>query len=87
MVKWFCSSALCCNNFSTRDKNNAPMKYYRLPRNKETPIQYGKILQTSGINWEKGHICAAHWSSGERKNALDIPDVPVPSVQYDKLNM
>ena len=32
MVKWFCSWALCFNNFTSKDCKGRPLKYYRSPR-------------------------------------------------------
>ena len=56
MVKWFCSSALCFNNFTSKGCNGRPLKYYRLPREESIKSKYGKIFPTDGINWNKGHI-------------------------------
>ena len=86
-MKWFCSSALCFNNFTSKDKNGAPLKYYRLPRDEMLQREYCKVFNTRGMNWEKGHICCAHWSSNERKNTSDLPDVPVPTDQFEKLQI
>ena len=86
MVKWFCSSALCFNNFKSKDSNGEALKYYRLPREENIQAAYRKVFQTSGMNWGKGHICAAHWSSGFRKGTNDLPDVAVPSDQYEKMH-
>ena len=85
MVKWFCSSALCFNNYTSRNSNGETLKYYRLPREERIKTEYCKIFQTSGVNWEKGHICSAHWSSGIRKNASDLPDITVPPDAHTKL--
>ena len=31
MIKWYCSSSLCFNNYTSRDKNGDPLTFYRLP--------------------------------------------------------
>ena len=67
MVKWFCSSALFFNNFTSKDCDGRRLKCYRLPREESIQSKYRKILRTDGINWNKGLICSAHWSHGERK--------------------
>ena len=67
MVKWFCSSALCFNNFTSKDCNGRPLKYYCLTREESIQPKYKKIFQTDGINWNKDHICLDHWSHKERK--------------------
>ena len=85
MVKWSCCSSLCFNSYLTFDENGEKLKFYRLPRDEETQRQYKKILKTEGINWKNGHICAEHWSEGERKNTSHFPDVPVPQSQLEKL--
>ena len=85
MVKWSCSSSLCFNNYTTRNKNNELLKYYRLPRAPELQSLYMKIFKTDGMNWTKGHICEAHWSSGFRKDTDDLPDIAVPKDQLNKL--
>lgn len=82
MVKWFCCSAFCTNNFRTRNPQGESIKFYRLPRDPEVQAAYTRILQTTGINWHSGHICAEHWSRGYRENATaDFPDIPVPASQ------
>lgn len=81
MVKWFCSSSLCYNNFRTVDEHGNPLKFYRLPRDVSLQSQYKKILKTDGINWRNGHICCEHWSSGNRKDVTDLPDITVPATQ------
>ena len=81
MVKWFCCSAFCNNDFRTRNSKGEPIKFYRLPREK-VQVAYTRILQTSGINWHSGHICAEHWSCGCRESvSSDLPDIPVPASQ------
>ena len=67
MLKWFCSSALCFNNFTSKYCNGRPLKYYSLPREESIQSKYRKIFRTDRMNWNKGHICSAHWSHGERK--------------------
>ena len=82
MVKWFCCSAFCTNNFRTRNPQGESIKFYRLPRDLEVQDAYPRILQTTGINWHSGHICAEHWSRGYRENAnADFPDISVPASQ------
>ena len=81
MVNWSCSSALCANNFRTKDENGEKIKYYRLPRDPEIQRQYESILHTKGMNFENGHICSEHWSSGERNNTNHLPDIAVPPSQ------
>ena len=44
MVKWSFSSALCVYNFTYKDCNGTPLKYYRLPR--EESIQSKFLEQT-----------------------------------------
>ena len=85
MVKWFCSSALCFNNFSSKDSNGKLLKYYRLPREESIQSKYRKIFWTDGINWNKGRIYSAHWSHGERKSINDLPDIPIPADQLPKI--
>ena len=76
MVKWFCCSAFCTNNFRKRNLQGESIKFYRLPRD------HTRILQTTGVNWHSGHICTEHWSRGYRENATaDFPDIPVPAYQ------
>ena len=82
MVKWFCCSAFCNNNFRTRNSKGEPIKFYRLPRDPKVQVAYTRILQTSGINWHSGHICAEDWSRGCRESvSSDLPDIPVPASQ------
>ena len=82
MVKWFCRSAFCNNNFRTRNSKGEPFKFYRLPRDPKVQVAYTRILQTSGINWHSGHICAEHWSRGCRESvSSDLPDIPAPASQ------
>ena len=87
MVKWSCASALCFNNYTSRDKEGRPLKYYRLPRDVKLQTEYSRIFKTSGINWKKGHICSAHWSSNESKDTTHLPDIAVPSDQLLKLEL
>ena len=84
-MKWYCSSSLCFNNFRTKDKQGNPLNYYRLPRYPKLQVSYGKIFKTIGMNWKKGHICCAHWSKGFRTDTSDLPDIPVPPDQLQKL--
>ena len=81
MVKWFCSSTLCYNNFRTRTSNGEPLKFYRLPRDAKIRCEYKKILKTEGINWKSGHICCEHWSERMKKDNNDLPNLTVPSTQ------
>ena len=85
MVKWFCSSALCYNNYNSKDASGQPLSYYRLPRDESTQSAYRKIFKTTGMNWEKGHICSAHWSSGKRQNTKDLPNIVIPADQFEKI--
>ena len=43
------------------------------------------MLQTDGINWNKGHICSAHWSHEEKKSINDLPDIPTPADHLQKI--
>ena len=62
------------------------MKYYRLSReNSEIQSQYKIIFRTDGFNWNDGHTIAAHWSTGERKNVHDLPDIPTPEDQFQEV--
>ena len=61
------------------------IKYYRLPSNPNSQNEYQRILMTTGINWEKEHICAEHWTKEYRGNIEDLPDVTVPSSQILKM--
>ena len=85
MPHWSCSSALCFNNFTTRDDNGNPLKYYKLPTDSETQAEYVRFFKTTGFNWEAGYICAAHWSGGEREDPKDLPDVLLPSGHLELL--
>ena len=40
---------------------------------------------TTGINWEKGHISAEHWTKGYRENTEDLPDIIALSSQILKM--
>ena len=79
MVKWFCSSDLCFNNFTSKDCIERPLKYYRLPRQESIQSKYRKTFRTDGMNWNKGHISSGHWSHGERKSINDLRHIPIPS--------
>ena len=85
MVKWFCSSALCSNNFTSQDCNRRSLTYYRLPREESIQSKYRKIFRTDGLNWNKDHICSAHWSHGERKSINGLPDILIPADQLQKI--
>ena len=87
MVHWSCSSSLCFNNYKTVNEKGESIKCYRLPREKSIQAEYRKFFKSSGFNWNKGYICASHWSSGERKSSSDLPDVAVPKKQYDLLKL
>ena len=87
MVKWFWCSAFCTSDFRTRNPQGEWIKFYRLPRGPEVLAAYTRILQTTGINWHSGHICAEHCSRRYRENATaDFPDVPVPASQLVTLD-
>ena len=77
MVKWLNLSALCFNNFTSRDCNRWPLTYYRLPREESIQSKYRKIFRTDGMNWNEGHICSAYWSHGERESINDLPESPI----------
>ena len=84
MVHWNCSSVLCFNNFKTVDSQGQKLKYYRLPRNSTLlQSQYKQFFKTEGFNWKDGFICSAHWSSGERKDPTDLPDVAISKENYE----
>ena len=84
-MKWFCSSSLCFNNFNSKKSNGESLNYYRLPRDPDLQRQYRAILRSDRLNWEKGHLCGEHWSSGVRASSSDLPDVPVPHSQLLKI--
>ena len=55
-------------------------------RDPEAQAAYTRILQTTGINWHSGHICAEHWSRGYRQNAsTDLLDIPAPASKLETL--
>ena len=83
MVNWFCSAALCCNSFRTRNASGLPIHFYRLPRDPAIQQQYKSILKTDGINFSRGHICVEHWSSGKKKSNDDIPDIAAPPSHFE----
>ena len=56
-----------------------------LPREESIKSKYRKIFPTDGINWNKGNIWSAHWSHGERKSINDLPDIPIPAYQLQKI--
>ena len=37
------------------------------------------------MNWNKGHICSADWNHGDRKSVNDLPDIPIPADQRQKI--
>jgi len=84
-MKYYCSSVLCFNNYTSKDRNGEKVKFYRLPRLPELQSKYMQLFKTSGMNWKNGYICSEHWSSGERKNTSDFPDVIVPEHHFNKL--
>ena len=43
------------------------------------------MFQTDGINWNKGHICSAHWSHEEKKSINDLPDISTPADHLQKI--
>ena len=56
MVKWFCCSVFCTNNFRSRNRQGESIKFCHLPRDPDVQASYTRILQTTGINWHSGHI-------------------------------
>jgi len=87
MVTWFCCSALCTNNLRTRNpQGESIIKFHRLSHDPEVQAAYTRILQTTGINWYSGHICAQNFSCGYRENAsTDFPDSPASASQLKTL--
>ena len=85
MVNWSCASALCFNNYKSKDTNGQLLKYYRLLRSESIQKVYMKLFMTSGMNWGKGRIRGAHWSK-PRENSTDLSDIIVPDDQYDKIS-
>jgi len=74
IVRWFCCSAFCTNNFRTRNPQGESIKFYCLPRDPEVQATYTRILQTTCINWHSGR--------GYRENAsADFPDIPAAATQ------
>ena len=47
--------------------------------------KHRKIFRTDGINWNKGHICSAQWIHGAWKSINDLPDIPIPADQLQKI--
>ena len=39
----------------------------------------------TATNWEKGHICAEHWTKGYQENTEDLPDIIAPGSQILKM--
>ena len=37
------------------------------------------------MNWNKAHICSAHWSHAERKSINDLPDTLIPEDQLQEI--
>ena len=68
MVKWYCASALCFNNFKSKDSNGLFIKHYRLPRSESVQKIYMRLFKTSGMNWEKGHMWSSLEQERERKS-------------------
>ena len=73
MVKCFCFSALCFNNFTSKDCNRRPLKYYRLIREVSLQSKHRKIFRIGGMNQNKGDICSAHWGHEETKSINNLP--------------
>ena len=46
-----------------------------------------KLFKTSGMNWQKGNICSAHWSRNTKDNTDHLPDIIVPPDQLEKLKV
>lgn len=86
MVKWYCSSSLCYNNYKTTD-DGSKIKFYRLPTDKSMQMKYKSFFKTSGFNWQYGHICAKHWSSGERSDPSVMPDVVITEACFGKIKL
>jgi hypothetical protein len=84
MVKWTCASSMCFNNFTSKDANGKPIGFYRLPRVVAIQNEYNFFFKTVRMNWDHGHICAAHWSNG-RESATSLPDIFIPKDQYNKI--
>ena len=74
------------NNCKSKDSIGEKLKHYCLPReNSEIQSQYKIIFRTDRFNWKDRLICAAHWSTGERKIMHDLPDIPIPENQFEKI--
>ena len=87
MPHWSCSSSLCHNNYSTLDKNGAPIKKYKLPSDPQTREAYLRFFKNESFDWDNGFICAAHWSSGQRLTSNHLPDVLVSEQQFANLEL
>ena len=37
------------------------------------------------MNWNKGYIRSAHWNQGEKTSINDLPDIPIPADQLQKI--
>ena len=77
-MKWFCSSSLCYNNLSSK---NVTGNKSQTTKESQNSNEYQKILITTGINWEKGRICAKHGTKRYRQNFEYLPDIIAPSSQ------
>ena len=87
MVHWNCGSALCYNNYKTKNSKGQHLKFYRLPREEATQREYQKLFKTSGFNWKSGYICSAHWINEERKSTSHLPEIIIPSDQMELLQL
>ena len=84
MPHWSCSSVLCYNNYATVSESGAKMGKYKLPSDPETQAAYMRIFRTTEtFDWEKGYICAGHWTSGVRENSKHLPDLVLAPGQFD----
>ena len=82
MVKWYCASPLCYNNFRTMTADGNKIKCYRIPCDISSRATYERILKSVYINWEKnGYICCEHWSTGGKLYTDHLPDIIVPKSQ------
>ena len=83
MVIWFCSSALCLNNYKSKDSNGEKLKYCFPKENSEIQWQYRIIFRTDGFHWDDGHMCCLleYWV----KKKHDMPDIPIPKDQFEKI--
>ena len=73
-------------HIESKDSNGKKLKHYCLPReNSEIQSQQKIAFRTDGLTWNDGHICAAHWSTVERKNVYDLPDIQILEDQFEKM--